>query len=87
MHGVEVERPARPVDIEISEDADELSSTSSYPVKVSANQTAHKCVCEISLQVTIERLDAIDEENKTETVHAKYVLGSDGESVPTHIPV
>jgi phenol 2-monooxygenase len=61
MHGVEVERPARPVDIEISEDADELSSTSSYPVKV-----------------IIERLDAIDEENKTETVHAKYVLGSDG---------
>ncbi|KAF8122465.1 FAD binding domain-containing protein [Boletus edulis] len=32
--GVEVERPKRPINIEISEDDDELSSLSSYPVKV-----------------------------------------------------
>ncbi|KAI9566928.1 FAD binding domain-containing protein [Boletus coccyginus] len=60
-HGVEVERPRQPVDIEISEDTDELSSPSSYPVKV-----------------TLERLDAIDEESKTEIVHAKFVVGADG---------
>jgi len=39
-HGVEVERPRQPADIEISEDADELSSASSYPVKVGADQIA-----------------------------------------------
>jgi phenol 2-monooxygenase len=60
-HEVEVERPRRPVDIEISEDADELSSPSSYPVKV-----------------TVERLDAIDEESRIEIVHAKFVVGADG---------
>jgi len=42
--GVEVERPRLPVDIEISEDTDELSSPSSYPVKVGADQTAHSLV-------------------------------------------
>ncbi|KAI9464680.1 FAD binding domain-containing protein [Boletus coccyginus] len=60
-HGVEVERPSRPIDIEISEDIDELSSPLSYPVKV-----------------TVERLDAIDEESKTEIIHAKFVVGADG---------
>ncbi|KAI9464683.1 FAD binding domain-containing protein [Boletus coccyginus] len=60
-HGVEVERPRQPVDIEISEDADELSSLSSYPVKV-----------------TIEHLDAVDEETRSEIVHAKFVVGADG---------
>ncbi|KAF8555662.1 hypothetical protein OG21DRAFT_1410577 [Imleria badia] len=60
-HRVEVERPRRPVDIEISEDVDELSSLTSYPVKV-----------------TLEHLDAIDEESKTEVVHAKFVVGADG---------
>ncbi|KAI9567993.1 FAD binding domain-containing protein [Boletus coccyginus] len=38
-HGVEVERPKLPVDIEISEDADELSSLSSYPVKVTVERS------------------------------------------------
>ncbi|KAF8126082.1 FAD binding domain-containing protein [Boletus edulis] len=60
-HGVEVERPKQPVDLEISEDPDELSSLSSYPVKV-----------------TLERLDPVGEESKTEIVHAKFVLGADG---------
>ncbi|KAF8555663.1 hypothetical protein OG21DRAFT_1438464 [Imleria badia] len=64
--GVEVERPRQPLEIEISEDVDELSSPSSYPVKV-----------------TVERSDAIDEENKTEILHAKFVVGADGESFPT----
>ena len=40
-HGVEVERPRRPVDIKISEDIDELFSPLSYPVKVDAIQIAH----------------------------------------------
>ncbi|KAF8448875.1 FAD binding domain-containing protein [Boletus edulis BED1] len=60
-YGLQVERPRKPVDIQISEDVDELSSPSSYPVKV-----------------TVERLDAIDEESKTEIIHAKFVVGADG---------
>jgi phenol 2-monooxygenase len=32
------------------------------------------------MQVTVERLDAIDEESKTEIVHAKFVVGADGMS-------
>ncbi|KAH0836789.1 putative phenol 2-monooxygenase (NADPH) [Lanmaoa asiatica] len=60
-YGLEVERPRRPTAIEISEDVDELSNPSSYPVKV-----------------TVEHLDAIDDESKTEIVHAKFVVGSDG---------
>ena len=36
-HGVEVERPRQPAEIEVSTDANELSSALSYPVKVSAN--------------------------------------------------
>ncbi|KAG6381746.1 putative phenol hydroxylase [Boletus reticuloceps] len=60
-HGLQVERPRQPVEIQISEDVDELSSPSSYPVKV-----------------TVERLDAIDEESKTEIIHAKFVVGADG---------
>lgn len=37
------------------------------------------------MQVTVERLDAIDEESKTEIVHSKFVVGADGksESYPT----
>lgn len=38
VHGAEVERPRQPSGIEISEDVDELSSPSSYPVKVSTNR-------------------------------------------------
>ncbi|KAI9464679.1 FAD binding domain-containing protein [Boletus coccyginus] len=37
-HGVKVERPSRPIDIEISENTDELSSPSSYPVKVTVER-------------------------------------------------
>ncbi|KAG8221071.1 putative phenol hydroxylase [Butyriboletus roseoflavus] len=60
-HGLEVERPRRPLAIEISQDVDQLSSPSSYPVKV-----------------TVEHLDAIDDESKTEIVHARFVVGADG---------
>ncbi|KAG9313142.1 putative monooxygenase [Chiua virens] len=60
-HGLQVGRPRQPSAIEISEDPKELSSLSSYPVKV-----------------TIECLDAVDDENKTEIVHAKFVVGADG---------
>ncbi|KAF8129842.1 FAD binding domain-containing protein [Boletus edulis] len=59
-HRVEVERPKQPVNIEISDDVDELCSPSSYPV-----------------EVTVESLDAV-EENKTEVIHAKFVIGADG---------
>lgn len=38
-HGLKVERPRQPLAIEISEDVDELSSLSSYPVKVGTNRT------------------------------------------------
>jgi len=38
------------------------------------------------MQVTVERLDAIDEENRTETIHAKFVVGTDGKSHPPHFP-
>ena len=34
------------------------------------------------MQVTLEHLDAIDE-SKTEIVHAKFVVGADGEPYPT----
>ena len=34
------------------------------------------------VQVTVERLDTIDEESKVETIHAKFVVGADGESYP-----
>lgn len=44
VHGAEVERPRRPSAIEISEDVDELSSPSSYPVKVSTNPSTHLLV-------------------------------------------
>ncbi|KAF8555665.1 hypothetical protein OG21DRAFT_1483710 [Imleria badia] len=37
-HGVEVERPRQPLEIEISEDIDELSSPSSYPVRVTVER-------------------------------------------------
>ncbi|KAN0088244.1 FAD binding domain containing protein [Tylopilus felleus] len=60
-HGVEVERPRQPAEIEVSTDANELSSALSYPVKV-----------------TVENLDAIEEDSKIEIVHAKYVIGTDG---------
>ncbi|KAF8435468.1 FAD binding domain-containing protein [Boletus edulis BED1] len=59
-HRVEVERPKQPVNIEISDDVDELCSPSSYPV-----------------EVTVESLDTV-EENKTEVIHAKFVIGADG---------
>ncbi|KAG9313169.1 putative monooxygenase [Chiua virens] len=60
-HGVQVDRPRQPSAIEISDDPKELSSPSSYPVKV-----------------TLERLDAVDGQNRTEIVHAKFVVGADG---------
>ncbi|KAG9313173.1 putative phenol 2-monooxygenase [Chiua virens] len=60
-HGVQVDRRSQPSAIEISEDTRELSSPSSYPVKV-----------------TVERLDAYDGQNRTEIVHAKFVVGADG---------
>ena len=37
-HRIELERSMQPVDIQMSEDVDELSSPSSYPVKVGANR-------------------------------------------------
>ena len=86
-HGVEVERPRQPVAIEISADADELSSPSSYPVKVSTDQAARRSVCkQPSIQVTVEHLDAIDEESKTGIVHAKFVVGADGKWQPSTSP-
>ena len=39
---MEVERPRQPVAIEILEDADELSSLSSYPAKVGADQATRR---------------------------------------------
>ena len=36
-HGIEVERAMQPVDIQISEDVNEMTGSSSYPVKVGAN--------------------------------------------------
>ncbi|KAG9313143.1 putative monooxygenase [Chiua virens] len=60
-HGVQVGRPRQPSAIEISEDPKELSSLSSYPVKV-----------------TVECLDSVDDKNKMEVVHAKFVVGADG---------
>ena len=76
-HGIEVERPRQPVDIEISEDVDELSDPSLYPVKVGFYQTAYRCFAMV-LQVTVDRLDATDE-SKTEIIPAKFVVGADGE--------
>ncbi|KAF9233477.1 FAD binding domain-containing protein [Melanogaster broomeanus] len=61
LHGVKVERPVAPCAISISDDADDLSSLSSYPVKVA-----------------LERLDMVDEQIRTETVRAKFVVGADG---------
>ena len=40
-HGIEVEHAMQPVDIQISEDVDEMSGSSSYPMKVGANPIAH----------------------------------------------
>ncbi|KAG9313141.1 putative monooxygenase [Chiua virens] len=60
-HGVQVDRPRLPSAIEISEDPKELSSSASYPVKV-----------------TLERLDAINDEGRSEIIHAKFVVGADG---------
>ena len=40
-HGIEVEHAMQPVDIQILEDVDEMSGSSSYPMKVGANPIAH----------------------------------------------
>jgi len=61
LHGTNVDRPITPSAIEISDHVDDLSSLSSYPVKV-----------------TLEHLDAEDEQSRTETVHTKFVVGADG---------
>lgn len=86
-YGVEVERPRRPTDIDISENVDELSSPGSYPVKVCVNPVTHTLTHrQRTLQVIVERLDVIEEENKTETIRAKFVVGTDGESSHTTTP-
>ncbi|KZV70845.1 hypothetical protein PENSPDRAFT_685128 [Peniophora sp. CONT] len=61
--GLEVERPIVPVSLEVSTDETELQDPTAYPVKV-----------------TLQHLDADSEEleNKTEVVHAKFVVGCDG---------
>lgn len=82
-YGVGVERPRRPSAIEISEDPNELSSPSSYPVKVSSLLIALGVCKRRSLQVTVEHLNATDDESKTEIVHAKFVVGADGKSYLT----
>ncbi|KIK79749.1 hypothetical protein PAXRUDRAFT_36365 [Paxillus rubicundulus Ve08.2h10] len=61
LHGTNVERPITPSAIEISDNVDDLSSLSSYPVKV-----------------TLEHLDAEDEQSRTEILHTKFVVGADG---------
>ncbi|KAG9313140.1 FAD-binding monooxygenase [Chiua virens] len=60
-NGVLVDCPRQPSAMEISENLDELSSTSSHPVKV-----------------TVEHFGAAEGDNKTEIIHAKFVVGADG---------
>ncbi|KAI6041232.1 FAD binding domain-containing protein [Pisolithus marmoratus] len=61
VHNLRVDRPVEPMDIELSRDAEELHSLSSYPVKV-----------------TLTRSDATTDADRSEVVHAKYVVGADG---------
>lgn len=83
-HGVEVERPRQPSAIEVSEDLNELSNPSSYPVRVGGLIIVRLEIRnQRSLQVTIERLDATEDENRTEIIQAKFVVGADGEWYPT----
>ncbi len=73
---VEVERPVVPISMEISEDPKILEDpSSSFPIQVSRRST-YLAITEISSQATLKYLD---DQDSTEVVHAKFVIGTDGE--------
>ena len=78
MHslGVSVNRPFIPVSIELSEDKNVLEDVDAYPVKVYHFQMLFT-ISLTTVQVVLRRID--DDNSDTEVVHAKFVIGADGQ--------
>ncbi|KDQ19599.1 hypothetical protein BOTBODRAFT_28168 [Botryobasidium botryosum FD-172 SS1] len=70
-HGLEVDQPMIPISLEISDDEAELSSSTSYPVKVVLRRLDAEAPPHPSF-------NGDDPEGATEIVHAKYAVGADG---------
>ncbi|KDQ19527.1 hypothetical protein BOTBODRAFT_170609 [Botryobasidium botryosum FD-172 SS1] len=67
-YGAQVEQPVVPVALEISQDENELQSSTSYPVKVTLKRLNSNEGAEL----------VAPRDNNTEIVRAKYVVGADG---------
>ena len=80
MHtlGISVNRPFIPVSIELSEDKNVLEDVDAYPVKVYQFQLLFT-ISLTTLQVVLRRIDNDDKSDETEIVHAKFVIGADGQ--------
>ena len=79
MHtlGVSVNRPFIPVSMELSEDENILRDVDAYPVKVYFFQMLFT-ISLTTVQVVLRRIDDDDKSN-SEVVHAKFVIGADGQ--------
>ena len=80
MHtvGVSVNRPFKPVSIELSEDKNVIEDVDAYPVKVVCHFQMLFTISLTSAQVVLKRIDD-DDKSDTEVVHAKFVIGADGQ--------
>ena len=81
-HGVEVERPVIPTAIELSTSEEELKDPNARPVKVGSawrDYISDYVLNFASCQVTLQYLEPQACGDETEVVHAKFVLGADGE--------
>ena len=80
MHtlGVSVNRPFIPVSIELSEDKNVLEDVDAYPVKVYRFQMLFT-ISLTTVQVVLRRIDDDDDKSGSEVVHAKFVIGADGQ--------
>ena len=82
--GVIIERPCRPTSMEVSSDEKDLCNASSYPIKVRV-VLYPRVASELSTvtQVALKRLNDSDNA-EDEVVHAKFVVGADG-NVRTYV--
>jgi hypothetical protein len=85
--GVSVDRPFIPISVELSEDRNILDDVDAYPVKACYFYTfSYLFTTSLTTwQVVLKRIDSDDDDGlfTTEVVHAKFVIGADGEWAST----
>jgi hypothetical protein len=76
--GVSPDRPTLPTELVLSEDSAILQDPNSHSIKVSVGCRKRMPCSYPPLEVTLEHRDQGDSP-RTEAVHAKFVIGADGE--------